>query len=378
LSQEMDMDETIVEVSTQILYIPTIRPHKMSAATMHKQCLVLVRIKTSDGIEGIGEATTIGGLNYGGESPESMKTNIARYFAPLLIGQPASGLAAMRQRIDKAIKDNRFAKCAIETALYDAYAKRLGVPLNALFGGAVHDRISVAWTLASGDTQKDIDEAQQMLDTRRHRIFKLKVGMRAPKEDLKHIRAIRGALSESASIRIDVNQGWSETEATQHLRALADAGVELVEQPIHEKNLAGLQRLTALGIVPIMADESLKGPQDGFALASAHCANVFAIKIEQAGGLQNARDLIGIAQAADIALYGGTMLEGSIATIAAAHLFSTLNRLEWGTEMFGPLLLKDEILATPLDFSDYTLKIPDGPGLGITLDEDKIAYYTRK
>lgn len=372
------MDATIVEVSTQILDIPTIRPHKMSVATMHNQCLVLVRIKTSDGIEGIGEATTIGGLNYGGESPESMKTNIDRYFAPLLIGQPASGLAAMRQRIDKAIKDNRFAKCAIETALYDAYAKRLGVPLNALFGGAVHDRISVAWTLASGDTQKDIDEAQQMLDTRRHRIFKLKVGMRAPKEDLKHIRAIRGALSESASIRIDVNQGWSETEATQHLRALADAGVELVEQPIHEKNLAGMQRLTALGIVPIMADESLKGAHDGFALASAHCANVFAIKIEQAGGLQNARDLIGIAQAADIALYGGTMLEGSIATIAAAHLFSTLNRLEWGTEMFGPLLLKDEILATPLDYSDYTLQIPDGPGLGIVLDEDKIAFYTRK
>jgi len=374
----MDMDATIVEVSTQILDIPTIRPHKMSVATMHNQCLVLVRIKTSDGIEGIGEATTIGGLNYGGESPESMKTNIDRYFAPLLIGQPASGLAAMRQRIDKAIKDNRFAKCAIETALYDAYAKRLGVPLNALFGGAVHDRISVAWTLASGDTQKDIDEAQQMLDTRRHRLFKLKVGMRAPKEDLKHIRAIRQALSEAASIRIDVNQGWSETEATQHLRALADAGVELVEQPIHEKNLAGLQRLTALGIVPIMADESLKGPQDGFALASAHCANVFAIKIEQAGGLQNARDLIGIAQAADIALYGGTMLEGSIATIAAAHLFSTLNRLEWGTEMFGPLLLKDEILATPLDYSDYTLQIPQGPGLGITLDEDKISFYTRK
>lgn len=372
------MDVTIVEVSTQILDIPTIRPHRMSVATMNNQCLVLVRIKMSDGIEGIGEATTIGGLNYGGESPESMKTNIDRYFAPLLIGQPANRLAALRQRINKAIKDNRFAKCAIETALYDAYAKRLGVPLSALFGGAIHNEISVAWTLASGDTQTDIAEAQQMLDCKRHRIFKLKVGMRAPKDDLKHIRDIRQALGDQVSLRIDVNQGWSETETVQMLRALADSGVELVEQPIHEKNLAGLQRLTSLGIVPIMADESLKGPEDGFALASAHCANVFAIKIEQAGGLQNARDLIAIAQSADIALYGGTMLEGSIATIAAAHLFSTIPRLEWGTEMFGPLLLKDEILATPLDYSDFTLKIPTGPGLGISLDEDKVGFYTRK
>ncbi len=374
----MDMNATIVNVSTQILDIPTIRPHKMSVATMHNQCLVLVRIKTSDGIEGIGEATTIGGLNYGGESPESIKTNIDRYFAPLLIGQSATRLAAIRQRMNKTIKDNRFAKSAVETALYDAHAKRLGVPLHHLFGGAIHDEISVAWTLASGDTQKDIAEAQQMLESRRHCIFKLKVGMRAPKDDLKHIRAIKKAVGDDVSVRIDVNQGWSETEALSNLRPLADAGVELIEQPIHEKNLAGLQRLTALGIVPIMADESLKGMEDGFALASAHCANVFAIKIEQAGGLQNARDLIGIAQAADIALYGGTMLEGSIATIAAAHLFSTINRLEWGTEMFGPLLLKDEILATPLDYSDFTLKIPTGPGLGIELDEDKVAFYTRK
>ena len=373
----MDMNATIVNVSTQILDIPTIRPHKMSVATMHNQCLVLVRIKTSDGIEGIGEATTIGGLNYGGESPESIKTNIDRYFAPLIIGQPATRLASLRQRINKTIKDNRFAKCAIETALYDAHAKRLGVPLHALFGGAIHDEISVAWTLASGDTQKDIAEAQQMLESRRHCIFKLKVGMRAPKDDLQHIRAIKKAVGDDVSIRIDVNQGWSETETLRQLKPLADAGVDLIEQPIHEKNLAGLQRLTALGTVPIMADESLKGAEDGFALASAHCANVFAIKIEQAGGLQNARDLIGIAQAADIALYGGTMLEGSIATIAAAHLFSTINKLEWGTEMFGPLLLKDEILTTPLDYSDFTLKIPTGPGLGVELDEEKVSFYTR-
>lgn len=372
------MEATIASVSTQILDIPTIRPHRMSVATMHNQCLVLVRIKTSDGIEGIGEATTIGGLNYGGESPESMKVNIDRYFAPLIIGQPATRLAALRALINKTIKDNRFAKCAIETALYDAYAKRLGVPLNALFGGAMHDRVSVAWTLASGDTQKDIAEAQQMLAQRRHNIFKLKVGMRAPKDDIKHIRAIKQAVGDEVSIRIDVNQGWSETEAMRHLRALADVGVELIEQPIHEKNLAGMQRLTAQGIVPVMADESLKGPEDGFALASAHCANVFAIKIEQAAGLQHARDLIGIAQAADIALYGGTMLEGSIATIAAVHLFSTINRLEWGTEMFGPLLLKDEILTEPLDYSDFSLAVPSGPGLGIELDEEKVAHYTRK
>ena len=73
------MHPTIVNVTTHILDIPTIRPHKMSVATMQCQSLVLVRIETSDGIEGLGEATTIGGLNYGGESPESIKANIDAY-----------------------------------------------------------------------------------------------------------------------------------------------------------------------------------------------------------------------------------------------------------------------------------------------------------
>ena len=86
----------------------------------------------------------------------------------------------------------------------------------------------------------------------------------------------------------------------------------------------------------------------------------------------------GIAQAADIALYGGTMLEGSISTLAAAHLFATVKHLEWGTEMFGPLLLTDDILVEALDYSDFTLKLPQGPGLGVTLDEDKVRHYTRK
>lgn len=372
------MEPIIKDINCLIVDIPTIRPHRMSVATMGSQSMVIVRILASDGVEGIGEATTIGGLNYGGESPESIKTNIDNYFRPLLQGQPANRLAALRKLVCKNIKDNRFAKSAVETALYDARAKRLGVPLSELFGGRIHDAIPVAWTLASGDTQADIAEARQMLELRRHNIFKLKIGMRPPKEDLKHIESIKAALGDGISVRVDINQGWTETQAVSHLQALADAGAELVEQPIHYKNLAGMARLTALGRVPIMADEALRGPQDGFALAANHCADVFAIKIEQAGGLQAARDLISIAEAADVALYGGTMLEGSVSTVAAAHLFSTISHLEWGSEMFGPLLLKDEILKTPLDYSDFSLKLPSGPGLGIELDEEKLAFYARK
>lgn len=371
------MPTTVVEVRTQILDLPIIRAHKLSLAHMARQSMVLVRIRTSDGIEGLGEATTIGGLSYGGESPESTKLNIDTYIAPLLLGQPDSSPGRLMARIDKAVKDNRFAKSAIETALFDVLGKRLGVPLGTLLGGALRQEVPVAWTLASGDTGKDVAEAQQMLETRRHNTFKLKVGLNPVRKDLEHIAAIKAAVGDDVSVRIDVNQGWSECEASWALRPLAGVGVDLLEQPIHEKHRDGLRRLASRGILPIMADESLKGPEDGFALAREHCADVFAIKIEQAGGLRAAQALIGIAQAAGIALYGGTMLEGPISTIASAHLFATVDRLEWGTELFGPLLMKDSILAEPLDYSDATLKVPQGPGLGLTLDEDKVRHYAR-
>jgi muconate cycloisomerase len=71
------------------------------------------------------------------------------------------------------------------------------------------------------------------------------------------------------------------------------------------------------------------------------------------------------------------MLEGGIGTIASAHAFSTFAQLEWGTELFGPLLLTEEILLAGPVYGDFELQVPDGPGLGITLDEDRLSFFER-
>jgi muconate cycloisomerase len=178
-------------------------------------------------------------------------------------------------------------------------------------------------------------------------------------------------------VRVDVNQAWSESEAIWAARRFADAGVTLIEQPIAAENRAGLKRLTDLAQVPIMADEALHGPADAFAVASARAADVFAVKIAQSGGLVGAAHVAAIASAANIDLYGGTMLEGAVGTIASAQLFSTFGELKWGTELFGPLLLTEEILIKPLRYENFALHLPQGPGLGITLDWDKIDRLRR-
>ena len=367
----------IQNIETILVDVPTIRPHKLSVATMNTQTLVLVRVTCADGIEGWGEATTIGGLNYGEESPESIKTNIDTYLAPLLAGMDATQPARAMAKIRKTIQGNRFAKCALETALLDAQARRLGIPLSELLGGRVRDALPVAWTLASGDTAKDIAEAEHMLDIRRHRIFKLKIGLRGVDEDVAHALAIKRALGERASVRVDVNQAWSESESVRGIAKLEAGGIDLIEQPVRAHDHAALARLKARFDVAIMADEALHGPVDAMALARTDAADVYAVKITQSGGLTPALDVATIARLAGIGVYGGTMLEGGIGTAATAHVCATFADLAWGTELFGPLLLTEEVLREPLVYRDFMLQVPSGPGLGVEIDIEKVRRMQR-
>jgi muconate cycloisomerase len=367
----------IEDVETVIVDLPTVRPHQLSMTTMKGQTLMIVRIRMSDGIVGIGEGTTIGGLAYGPESPEGMKVAIDTYITPILLQSDPNRIGPTMGAINKAAQGNNFAKCAVETALVDALGKRNRLTASELLGGRFHDRLPVTWTLASGDTGSDIDEAEEMLAKRRHNIFKLKIGRGDPQQNITHVAAIKRALGDRASVRVDVNQAWSETVASKCLPLLRDAGVDLIEQPVALRNTRGLARLARETSVAIMADEALSGPETAFQLAQSAAADVFSLKIAQSGGLFATVKVAAIAEAAGIDLYGGTMLEGGIGTVASAQLFSTFPRLEWGTELFGPLLLTEEILEEPLEYGEFSLKVPTGPGLGISIDEDRLNRFRR-
>ena len=367
----------IESIETIIVDLPTIRPHKLAMHTMQNQTLVIIRVRCADGIEGIGESTTIGGLSYGNESPDSIKINIDRHFAPLLIGQDASNINAAMLRLERSIRGNTFAKSGIESALLDALGKRLNLPVSELLGGRVRDALPVAWTLASGNTEQDIAEAEKMLDLRRHRIFKLKIGAGEVGRDLAHVIAIKKALGERASVRVDVNQAWDEAVALRACKVLGDNGIDLIEQPISRNNRGGMARLNLSSPAPIMVDESIECVEDVFNLAREGAASVFALKIAKNGGPRAVLRTAAIAEAAGIGLYGGTMLEGGIGTLASAHAFLTLNKLAWDTELFGPLLLTEDILTEPPVYRDFQLHVSTAPGLGLAIDEERLAFFRR-
>jgi muconate cycloisomerase len=375
--QPMNTSPTIQSIEAILVDLPTIRAHKLAMTTMMRQTLVIVRLVCSDGLTGVGEATTIGGLAYGDQSPESIKSAIDTYIAPLLTGVDATRASVAMQRVSASVQGNSFAKSAVEIALLDAQGQRLGLPVHALLGGAMRDALPVLWTLASGDATRDVDEALALIEARRHNVFKLKIGSHPLAEDLAHVQAIRRGLGDEVMLTVDVNQAWDETTAVRGIAALEAIGVSLIEQPVARRNRRALKRLAARFDVAIMADEAVHDAIDAFDLAADAAADVHALKVSQAGGLWPTLRAAAVADAGGVGIYGGTLLEGSIGSIAAAHVFAACPTLAWGTELFGPLLLKDDIVVQRPDYRDFKLQLPQVPGLGVQLDVDKLAFYRR-
>lgn len=370
---------TIERIEARILDIPTIRPHKLSFGAIQKQSPVIVQLWLSNGATGFGEAATIGGPSWNEESPESIAHAIDHYLAPAVVQQKAGRIEHVLQRMDLACKGNTFAKSAVEMALVDALSRTLGLPAWQLLGGKVHESLPLAWTLASGDVQCDLQEAQLRLEQGRHRIFKMKIGARSPEADVAHVTQIARGLPERATLTVDVNQAWDGNTARRYLPQLIEAGVSLIEQPVAKWNVPALAQLCQeLRGALVMADETVCTPQDAMMLARANASHVFSLKVAKHGGLLRTRKVAAVAEAADIDWYGGTMLETSIGSAASAHVFSTLGGQHHGCELFGPQLLVDDIVESPMPISDYCLQLPDGPGFGVEVSVQQLNRFDRK
>ena len=186
---------------------------------------MIVRIRMSDGIVGIGEGTTIGGLAYGPESPEGMKVAIDTYFTPILLHMRPNriGPTMARDRTDRR-QGNNFAKCAVETALARCASDKrdwLSAFPNCWSGAFTTSCRSPGLSQAA-TPRSDIEEAERdARPKRRHNIFKLKIGRGAIRDDVTHVAAIKRALGDRASVRVDVNQAWNEAGASRCLPLLA-------------------------------------------------------------------------------------------------------------------------------------------------------------
>lgn len=366
----------IESIETLIVDIPLVRPHKLSMVAIDELSSIIVRIRTDKGIVGLGEATVIGGPSWAAESVETMKAVIDLYLAPALIGTdpalPGPWLAAAGR-----VRGNEFAKSAVEMALMDAAARAMDVPLHVLLGGAVRDSIPCAWGVATGDAAGDLAEAVRLADAGTYSVFKVKIGRGDPAADLARIAEMCATLGSRAEVRVDVNQAWDLRTARTWVPQLAEAGCALIEQPVGARDLRGMVALQSMVRAPIMADESVMTDHDLLDLIRLGGTDAFAIKVAKCGGLRAARRMAEMAICAGMSPYGGTMLEGVIGTAASLHLFCAIEKMPLGCELFGPDLAKDSIANETLKMEGGKLHLNDGPGIGVTINEAKLAKYIR-
>lgn len=366
----------ITEVVSGILDIPVRRPHKMSFGTLRQVNYVLVRVRTDAGLEGLGEAAVLGGPTWSEESAESVLYAIRQYLAPAIQGLDPTNLEVARRQMNLAARGNPFAKAALEMALFDITGKAWGVPVYSLLGGKVHERIPLSWSLATGEPDEEIKEALALME-RGHRIFKVKVAGLPPERDAERLAALRRSLGPEAKIRVDANQGWDATTAIRAIRMMEPAAIEFAEQPVPRWDRAGLDRVARAVGVPIMADESLMTVHDALDLAGMGSISIFALKLEKSGGFLESRRIAQIAEAAGIGCYVGCMIETGVGTSAYAQFAASCTPLKYGCELFGPLLLADDIVKERTIYEDGHIVPFDRPGLGVTLDHEKVEKYTR-
>ena len=354
--------------------LPMKKPVTMAGETVTRADNVLVRIESDHGTLGWGEAASAPTMT--GETTASMMAAVA-HMTPALIGCAADDFAGVSTAMDAAMYGNTGAKAAIEIALHDLVARAAGQPLYALFGTKRRDRIPLLAVIGSTDEVADLREAEARWSAG-YRAFKIKVGIAPAQADAARTQAIcrmlkaRGeACGEECLVSADANQGFGVEDALAYVTGLGDCGLDFFEQPLHAHDLAGMARVAAATSVPIGADEGIHSLDD-IERHHAHRVAGVSLKAIKLGGLSTVAEACRLCDRlgmkVNISCKTG---ESSVGSAAALHLAATVPALAWGLTLTSQGLAED-VAREPLRMGGGHVLVPDRPGLGIDVDEQRV------
>jgi L-alanine-DL-glutamate epimerase-like enolase superfamily enzyme len=365
---------TIAAIDVIPVRMPLTEPFVIAYATYADVLSVLVRVRTTDGLEGWGEGTP--DQNVTGETWESTTEVIRHHLAPALIGHDARDREMALHKMDARVEGVPTAKAALEIALFDLLGRASGLPVYALLGGRSKEHLTISRVVSIKSPEAmAADAAKHVFDG--FKTVKVKVGDPANwRLDVERIKAVRSAIGSSIGMKIDVNQGWRTAgTAIAAINAIRGEQPDYVEQPVLWWDLEGLADVRRQTGVTIMIDEGCHSVRDMQRAVRLRAADLVNIKLMKTGGLHRALQLNAIAETAGIAAQVGTMVESSIASAAGLHLATALANVKT-VEMGGPLMLAAD-LGNVRDWYDHDrITVPDLPGLGISVDEADVRRFS--
>jgi len=335
---------------------------------------LLVKVRTDAGLTGFGEVSCT--PRWSGEDQVTAAHFIHSIFQPLLSGKDPLDIGANTQLMRGALFGHPFTKAAIEMALWDLLGKAAGLPVYRLLGGKRRDFVPIKWSISGVAPDKAAGIAGWAVE-KGFRTMKVKVGIDR-EQDIERVRAVRAAVGPDVRLGIDANGAWKPRTAIEMVGRLAEFGIYFVEQPVPPGDVAWMSEVRDAIHLPIVADESLYTAQDALSLIRAGAADVFSIYVGKAGGIATGANISAMAEAAGLACTLGSNLEMGIGSAAMLHLAIATSGLVEGQfpcDIIGPLFYEDELLREPLAIHGGEARVPEGPGLGVELNEEKVERY---
>ncbi len=331
----------------------------------------VVRLTAADGSIGLGNIDPSPG--YSVETIEQSLAALRDRLAPVVRGADAGNPHRLVQAMDAALAGHLDAKAAIEMAAVDLLARRLGIPVHQYLGGAVVDRVRFNAWIGILPPDEAATEARKWFD-KGFRSAKIKVGGGIA-ADRDRVAAVRAAVGPTMALRADANAGYSTHDAIALGRLLEPLDLQLLEQPVADDDLAGMAKVRRAIGIPVMADESITDHASLLAVIRADCADIVKLKVMKQGGFLRCRRMLETATAAGLKVVIGHGFGLGVNTVAEIMLAATSEHVLEGLECVGPLKTADDIVTAKLDLDSGAIDLPGGPGLGVTLDDDKIARY---
>ena len=330
----------------------------------------IVRISDEAGNKGYGEVSLawFGGVH-------GMCVQAQRDWGPKLLGMETCNITAINALLDGFCTFSRrylLVKAGIEMAVWDLLGKEEKKPVYELLGGKLRESILLTGGVAMQEPEKMLEDAQRLV-REGYKELKVKIGLDEEK-DLDSIRRIREAIPGEVRLRVDVNMAWSDRkDAKRRMDALYKLGVEIVEQPLDYRDTEGLAWLREHSPCKILADEGIWDRRDAVRYIRAGAADLFHVYICEAGGIQGARQVFETAQAFGVPCTIGSMPEGIVGASAAAHIAAAMENLsEHPSDLRGFTVFGEDIASTAMRIEQGKLYLPDGPGLGFDVDEEKL------
>jgi len=356
------MKDTIIkDCRVNILKAGLIQPFRIATGQHSSLENVAITIELKNGKKGTGEAAIATHIT--GETVKETVENL-RKSAFDLQGRDVRDYLGISAAYREKLQKNKSALAAIETALLDAFAKEMNVPLWRLFGPRP-DKLRTDITIVIADTAESGYMTKKFYSSG-FRIFKIKIG-NDPEADFLRVSVVK-KIAPKCDIYLDMNQGYTPRSAVMFVKKLKKYGIcpLMVEQPVKKEDIAGLKKVTRSLDVPVCADESASSVKDVARLLKEKAVDVINIKFMKSGIIEG-REIAYITKAAGVSLMMGSMVETVIASGAAAHFAAGIGGFKY-IDLDTPFFVKGPYSKSSYLSPDgvYDLSL-SGPGIGVKL-----------